>query len=82
LALRTAQEGIVLLKNEKNLLPLDRTTIDHRGDWSERDDERNQLGDYTSKTISRRLFVLKGIRPSSPRPEVIHVKGCNVRGRN
>jgi beta-glucosidase len=83
LARRTAEEGIVLLKNEKNLLPLDRDairTIAVIGPNA--DNERNQLGDYTSKIILQELVtVLKGIRAKvSPSTQVLHVQGCNVRG--
>ena len=83
LALQTAREGIVLLKNENNLLPLDRRalkTIAVIGPNA--DNERNQLGDYTSKVILQEIVtVLKGIRGKvSPQTEVLHVQGCNVRG--
>ncbi len=82
LALRAAREGIVLLKNEKNLLPLakDLRTIAVIG--PDADDGRNQLGDYTSKTILQEIVtVLKGVRKKvSPQTEVLYVKGCNVTG--
>jgi len=83
LALRTAREGIVLLKNEKNLLPLDRQSIRTIAVIGPNaDNERNQLGDYTSKVILQEIVtVLKGIRAKvAPAAEVLHVQGCNVRG--
>jgi beta-glucosidase len=83
LALRTAQEGIVLLKNEKGLLPLDRSRIRRIAVIGPNaDNERNQLGDYTSKVILQEIVtVLKGIRAKvGPQTEVLHVAGCNVRG--
>jgi beta-glucosidase len=83
LALQTAREGIVLLKNEKSLLPLDRNAVKSIAVIGPNaDDERNQLGDYTSKTILQDIVtVLEGIRAkAAPGTEVLHVKGCNVRG--
>lgn len=82
LALRTAQEGIVLLKNENKLLPLDRKTIKTIAVIGPNaDNERNQLGDYTSKTILQEIVtVLKGIKAKVlTGTEVLYVQGCNVR---
>lgn len=84
LALRAAQEGIVLLKNEKNLLPLDRKAIRSIAVIGPNaSDERNQLGDYTSKVILQEVVtVLKGIKAKvSPSTEVVYVKACDVRGQ-
>ncbi len=83
LALQTAREGIVLLKNENGLLPLDRNklrTIAVIGPNA--DDERNQLGDYTSKIILQDIVtVLEGIRAkAAPGTKVLHVQGCEVMG--
>jgi beta-glucosidase len=83
LALQTAREGIVLLKNENGLLPLDRNklrTIAVIGPNA--DDERNQLGDYTSKIILQDIVtVLEGIRAkAAPGTKVLHVQGCDVMG--
>ncbi len=73
----------MLLKNEKSLLPLDRNAVKSIAVIGPNaDDERNQLGDYTSKTILQDIVtVLEGIRAkAAPGTEVLHVKGCNVRG--
>ncbi|MCS7314535.1 MAG: glycoside hydrolase family 3 C-terminal domain-containing protein [Bryobacterales bacterium] len=83
LALQAAREGIVLLKNQGNLLPLDPRairTIAVIGPNAH--DERNQLGDYTSKIILQDIVtVLEGIRARlGPHARVLHVKGCNVTG--
>lgn len=83
LALQAAREGIVLLKNEGNLLPLDPgaiRTIAVIGPNA--DNERNQLGDYTSKIILQDVVtVLEGIRARvAPGTRVLHVKGCEVMG--
>jgi beta-glucosidase-like glycosyl hydrolase len=81
LALQAARESIVLLKNENNLLPLDRSKINTIAVIGPNaDNGRNQLGDYTSRTILQDIVtVLDGIKNKvSPTTKVVHVKGCNV----
>ncbi len=82
LALQAAREGIVLLKNEKNLLPLSRDLRRIAVIGPNADDARNQLGDYTSKIILQEIMtVLKGLqRKLGPGAEIVHVKGCEVTG--
>jgi beta-glucosidase len=82
LALQAAREGIVLLKNTKNLLPLSKDLRRIAVIGPNADDARNQLGDYTSKIILQEIVtVLKGIqRKLGPGVEVVHVKGCEVTG--
>ncbi len=63
LALQTAREGIVLLKNEKNLLPLKKNIKSIAVIGPNADDDRNQLGDYTHNPILQDVVtVLEGIR--------------------
>ena len=82
LARRAAREGIVLLKNDGDLLPLrkDLKTIAVIGPNA--DHVRNQLGDYTARVVLQEVVtVLEGIRAAvSPGTRVIHVKGCDVIG--
>lgn len=80
LALQVAREGIVLLKNEGNLLPLDKKIKSIAIIGPNADDERNQLGDYTSKVITQDIVtVLEGIKNIvSENTRITHVKGCNV----
>jgi len=82
LALQAAREGIVLLKNEKNLLPLNKTLRSIAVIGPNADHGRNLLGDYTSKTILQHIVtVLEGIKAKvAPQTEVVYVKGCNVIG--
>ena len=82
LALQVAREGIVLLKNEKNLLPLKKdiksiTVIGPCADMRE-----DQLGDYIPHNIPQEVVsVLKGIKNKiSPKTKITYVKGCNVTG--
>jgi beta-glucosidase-like glycosyl hydrolase len=51
LALRAAREGMVLLKNEKDLLPLGKSLKSIAVIGPNADDLRNQLGDYAPKTV-------------------------------
>jgi beta-glucosidase len=81
LALQCAREGIVLLKNEDNLLPLDKNKLKSIAVIGPNaNNERNQLGDYVSKIITQDIVtVLEGIKASvSPDTKVNYVKGCNV----
>jgi len=82
LALQVAREGIVLLKNEKNILPLkkDIKSIAVIGPNAEND--RNQLGDYIPKVIPQKVItILEGIKNEvSSNTVVTYVKGCNIIG--
>ncbi len=80
-ALRAACEGIVLLKNENNLLPLSKNNIKSIAVIGPNaDNMRNQLGDYTSRAITQDIVtILDGIKSKvSPGTKVEYVKGCKV----
>ena len=82
LALDAAREGIVLLKNEKNLLPVRKNIRKVAVIGPNADNERNQLGDYAAHVILQEITtVLDGIRSMvSPGTVVEYVKGCDVTG--
>jgi beta-glucosidase len=82
LALEAAREGIVLLKNEGSLLPLDRKAVRSIAVIGPNaDDAKNQLGDYTASTVLQDVVtVLDGIRAAAPGARVTHVRGCDVTG--
>jgi beta-glucosidase len=82
LAYEAAREGIVLLKNDGDLLPLSKELSSIAVIGPNADDERNQLGDYTAHVILQDIVtVLEGIRKKvSGNAEVRYVKGCNVKG--
>jgi beta-glucosidase len=82
LALQAAREGIVLLKNEKNILPLNKKIKSIAVIGPNADNERNQLGDYISHNITQEIVtVLEGINNHvSSNTKVTYVKGCNVIG--
>jgi beta-glucosidase len=79
LALRTAREGIVLLKNDQNLLPLNKNLKSIAVIGPNADDKRNQLGDYVPRRILQDIVtVLAGVRGKAPNAKVTYVKGCDV----
>jgi len=82
LALQAAREAIVVLKNEKDLLPLKKTVRSIAVIGPNADESRNQLGDYIPATIPQHIVtVLEGIRQTvSPDTKVTYVKGCEVIG--
>jgi beta-glucosidase len=82
LALQVAQESIVLLKNEKNLLPLPKNLRliavigpDAHDGWS-------LLGDYSPSAVPFKIAtVLDAIRQKvSPETQILYAKGCEVIG--
>lgn len=79
LALDVAREGIVLLKNDKGLLPLKKDLKRIAVIGPNADDAIGQLGDYTSKTILQEIAtVRKGVQfAAGSQAEVLYVKGCN-----
>ncbi len=82
LALEAAREGVVLLKNDGNLLPLRKDISSVAVIGPNADDARNQLGDYTPHTVlSKVVTTLAGIRGKVPSgTEVRYSKGCDVLG--
>ncbi|MGA2499849.1 MAG: glycoside hydrolase family 3 C-terminal domain-containing protein [Tepidisphaeraceae bacterium] len=84
LALRAARESIVLLKNDKNLLPLKKTLGSIAVIGPNADDAHSQLGDYVPAKIPQHIVTaLEGIRQIvSPDTKVTYVRGCEVLGQN
>jgi beta-glucosidase len=82
LALQVAREGIVLLKNENNLLPLGKNIKSIAVIGPNANSKRNQLGDYVAGTIIQDVVtVLEGIRNRvSPQTKVSYFKGCEIIG--
>ena len=80
LALESAREGIVLLKNENNLLPLSENIKSVAVIGPNADNEINQLGDYTHTPVLQDIVTpLEGIRNRiSSDTKVTFVKGCNI----
>jgi beta-glucosidase len=82
MALRAGHEGIVLLKNEKNLLPLKKELKSVAVIGPNADDPGNQLGDYSPRKILQHVTtVVEGIKAAvSPQTKVTHVRGCDITG--
>ena len=82
LALRAAREGIVLLKNERDLLPLQKDLREVAVIGPNADNPANQLGDYVAEVVLQDVTtVLEGLRAKlEPRTRVPYVKGCDVIG--
>jgi beta-glucosidase len=82
LALKVAREGIVLLKNEQNLLPLKKTLKSIAVIGPDADNGANQLGDYTARTVLQPVVtILQGIKEKvGPQTKILYAKGSNVLG--
>ncbi len=82
LALRTAQESIVLLKNENNMLPLKKDLKSIAVIGPNADNGWSQLGDYSPSAVPQKVStVLDGIKQKvSPGTRVEYVRGCEVMG--
>ncbi|MGA2986528.1 MAG: glycoside hydrolase family 3 C-terminal domain-containing protein [Terriglobia bacterium] len=82
LALRAGREGIVLLKNDKNLLPLKKDLKSVAVIGPNADDVMNQLGDYSPKKVLQHVTtVIEGIKAAvSTQTQVTRVRGCEITG--
>jgi beta-glucosidase len=80
LALDAAREGIVLLKNERNLLPLEKTLKAVAVIGPNANDAQNLFGDYSAQVVLQHVqTILDGIKAKvSPATRVIYQKGCAV----
>lgn len=84
LALRAGREGIVLLKNERNLLPLKKNLKSIAVIGPDAENLMNQLGDYSPhKVLQHVVSILEGIKTKAGREiKVVAVKGCEVLGND
>ena len=82
LALRAGREGIVLLKNDRNLLPLKKNLRSIAVIGPDAENLMNQLGDYSPhKVLQHVVSVLEGIKAKAGREtRVVAVKGCGILG--
>jgi beta-glucosidase len=84
LALRAGREGIVLLKNERSLLPLKKNLKSIAVIGPDAENLMNQLGDYSPhKVLQHVVSILEGIKSKAgPETKVVAVKGCGVLGND
>ena len=82
LALRAGREGIVLLKNDKALLPLSKDLKSVAVIGPNADDVMDQLGDYSPKKVLQHVTtVIEGIKAAvSPQTKVTQARGCEITG--
>jgi beta-glucosidase len=82
LALLAGHAGIVLLKNEKNTLPLRKDLKSIAVIGPDAENLMNLLGDYSPKKITQHVVgILEGIKAAAgPRAKVVWAKGCGVLG--
>jgi beta-glucosidase len=82
LALQAAREGIVLLRNDKNLLPLKKDLKSIAVIGPDADDGWSQLGDYSPSVVPQNITtILDGIKAkASPGTKVLYAHGCDVIG--
>jgi beta-glucosidase len=80
LALQSAREGIVLLKNENNVLPLKKDLKSIAVIGPNADSSSNLFGDYAPKVVPQHvgtiLDAIKGKVSSATR--VVYAKGCGI----
>ncbi|MFN7999239.1 MAG: glycoside hydrolase family 3 C-terminal domain-containing protein [Bryobacteraceae bacterium] len=84
LALRAGREGIVLLKNEKNTLPLRKGLKSIAVIGPDAENLMNLLGDYSPHKITQHVVsILEGIKSTAgPQTRVTWAKGCGVLGQD
>lgn len=83
-AYQAAREGIVLLKNDDQLLPLSKDIRSIAVIGPNADHEKNLLGDYTSIKVTQDIVtILEGVRSKvGPGTTVRYVQGCDVVGED
>ncbi len=82
LALQAAREGIVLLKNDNNLLPLRKDVKSIAVIGPNADDGWSLLGDYSPSVVPQKITsIVEAIRQKvSPNTKVTYTRGCQVIG--
>ncbi len=80
LARKVAQKSIILLKNEDNLLPLNKNLKHIAVIGPNADMQYNQLGDYTAPQAEENIVtVLEGIQQKMPNAIITYAKGTAIR---
>jgi beta-glucosidase len=82
LALEVAQQSLVLLKNQDNLLPLDASQIQSIAVIGPNADETLVLTGNYMGTPAEPVSVLAGIRTAAPDAEILYARGCEIVGNS
>lgn len=78
--LKVAQESVILLKNDNEILPISKTVKKVAVIGPNADNVYNMLGDYTAPQAEGSVItVLQGIREKLPNAQVEYVQGCHIR---
>ncbi len=81
LALEIAQQSLVLLKNQDNLLPLDKAKIQKIAVIGPNADDTLVLTGNYMGTPAEPVSILAGIRAAvTPETEVLYARGCDILG--
>lgn len=80
-ALRVAQESMTLLKNEKNILPLNKTLRTVAVIGANANDSVMLWANYNGFPSST-VTILEGIRQKLPDTKIIYEKGCELAGKS
>lgn len=79
-ARQVAQQSIVLLENEKQILPLRKENIKVAVIGPNADNIYNMLGDYTAPQADQRIkTVLEGVQEKVGKKNVVYARGCAIR---
>jgi len=77
---KLAQESMVLLKNEKNLLPLDKNTKTIAVIGPLANDRPNQLGSWVGDGRAEGTVTpLEGIHAAAPNAQLVYAKGVDIK---
>lgn len=84
LALDAAHEGIVLLKNQGNLLPLKKDVKSIAVIGPNADNAMNLFGDYFSQVVLQPVTTILGAVKAgvSPSTRVVYARGCAINDQN
>jgi len=76
---KLAQESIVLLRNEKNLLPLDKNTKTIAVIGPLANDRADQLGSWVGDArVEGTVSPLEGIKAAAPNAQLLYAKGVDI----
>lgn len=79
LALRAAREGIVLLKNDDNLLPLKKNLRSIAVIGPNADSSSNLFGDYAPSVVLQHVpTIVDAIKAKLPSAHVVYARGCGI----
>lgn len=83
LALEAAREGVVLLKNQGNMLPLKKELKSIAIIGPNADSAMNLFGDYFSQVVLQPVTTILGaVKAKVPTTRVVYARGCAINDQN